>query len=83
MATFGIQKLVLIYSTQKERYTLAHLHNVEILTDYVQLVNVPERFLIVLYLRVYFLAVMGFRWAPNLKRVVVVVVLLRGRSMHA
>ena len=57
----------------------------EILTDYVQLVTVPERLVIVLYLRVYFLAVMRYRWAPNLKRVVVVVVvvLLRGRSLHA
>ena len=55
----------------------------EILTDYVQLVTLPEIFVIVLYLRVYFLSVMRFRWAPNLKRFVVVVVLLRGRSLHA
>ena len=42
----------------KERYTVAHLQNRRDLTDYVQLVTVPERLVIVLYLTVYLLAVM-------------------------
>ena len=83
MPTFGIQKLVPIYFHSKKGIPWLTYKTVEILIDYVQLVTVPGKLLIVLYLRVYLLSVMRFRWAPNLKLFVVVAVLLRGRSMLA